>query len=383
MSFPCVRTLGACALTCLLLVIGCQPAPETGPPPTPSVKVFEVGRQATGQSRRVSGRLQAADVSTLSFGVNGQVIDVIGEVGQMVVAGAVLAKLDPEPLKLRLDDAGTAVSTARAKLDDAQLEFDRLSDLVKESAVSQAEVDASGTRLAAADGDLKKAKTALEQAQIDFGRTQLTAPFAGQIVEVRVERFQEIGAAEPVFVLQGDGALEIEVGVPETFIRDVDHGQIVEARFPSLKDVSVSGVVTSIGAAAGSGTIFPVTVRLSESSADLRPGMTASVTFNFAQYLGDRSAFLIPLSAVAIDAGVARAGGDIPEGRKTQVPIFVLDEAASVVRLKTVEIGDLRGNEIEVFGGLEAGDLVVSAGVAFVRDGMKATRWMSRQEAAQ
>ncbi len=38
----------------------------------------------------------------------------------------------------------------------------------------------------------------------------------------------------------------------------------------------------------------------------------------------------------------------------------------------------LRGNEIEVYDGLEPGDLIVSAGVAFLRDGMNATAWTPR-----
>ena len=101
--------------------------------------------------------------------------------------------------------------------------------------------------------------------------------------------------------------LAIEVSVPETLIREVDFGQVVQVAFPSLEGVTVSGLVTVIGAEAEAGNAFPVTVRLSASEADLRPGMTASVTFNFNAYLGGRTAYLIPLSAIAIDAGLLSA----------------------------------------------------------------------------
>ena len=67
------------------------------------------------------------------------------------------------------------------------------------------------------------------------------------------------------------------------------------------------------------------------------------------------------------------------EPRGTEAPLFVFDPDAGEVQYRMVRIGDLRGNEIEVFEGLEAGDQVVSAGVAFVRDGMTATVWTPRR----
>ena len=46
-------------------------------------------------------------------------------------------------------------------------------------------------------------------------------------------------------------------------------------------------------------------------------------------------------------------------------------------------VGDLRGNELEVYQGLEPGELVVTAGVAFLRDGMKVEVWTSNNATAK
>jgi multidrug efflux pump subunit AcrA (membrane-fusion protein) len=144
-----------------------------------------------------------------------------------------------------------------------------------------------------------------------------------------------------------------------------------------MPGISVSGVITTIAAEAEEGNAFPVTVSLVDNRADLRPGMTASVTFNFTAHLQGRDAFLIPLSAIAIDAAL-RKSDEYPrnEAAPTEnAPIFILDTQKGQIQERKVLVGDLRGNELEVYEGLSPGELVVTAGVAFLRDGMKAEPW--------
>jgi hypothetical protein len=101
--------------------------------------------------------------------------------------------------------------------------------------------------------------------------------------------------------------------------------------------------------------------------------MTAGVTFQFDAYLEGKTAYLIPLSCLAVDA--LAGTGD----RDEKAPVFILDPTTEKVTQIMVQVGNLRGNEIEVYEGLEPGDLIVSAGVAFLRDGMSATAWTPRR----
>ena len=66
--------------------------------------------------------------------------------------------------------------------------------MVKERASSQKDLDAATAALATANGDLKAAQGTLDQAELDLKRTRLTAPFAGQVVDVPIDPFQEIAA---------------------------------------------------------------------------------------------------------------------------------------------------------------------------------------------
>ncbi len=365
----------------LVILLGCDEQFTPTDKVTPSVKVFKVGKQSSGQSRRISGKVKAADQSSLSFGVGGKVLEVIAKNGQTVIQGQVLAQLDEEPFKLSLNKARASLNSARSKLVVARSTFKRTRGLVKLRGASQKDLDTAIANLGTATSDVNSARDSLKQAEIDLSRTKLIAPFTGKVVDAVVDSFQEVTANEEAFILQSSGALKVDVLVPETLIRDVDFGQLVQVTFPTLKDLVVSGEVITIGAQTESGNAFPVTVLLADSESDLRPGMTASVTFNFNAYLGQRTAFLIPLSAIAIDASRTKQQEIVSEQSNSgkQAPVFVYDSAASRIQLRQVTIGDLRGNEIEVFEGLKTGDQVVSAGVAFIRDGMQAVVWKPRK----
>jgi multidrug efflux pump subunit AcrA (membrane-fusion protein) len=69
-----------------------------------------------------------------------------------------------------------------------------------------------------------------------------------------------------------------------------------------------------------------------------------------------------------------RSEGNVGKARKT-VPVFVFDQSTNQVRVREIVVGDLRGNMLEVYSGLQPGDQVVSAGVPFLRDQMKVELW--------
>ena len=89
--------------------------PVVAEPPTeelpaiPSVKTLQVKERYEGQIRKLSGRLEAAESSILSFAVSGTVNDVFVERGELVSKGQVLAKLDTRTLE-------SQVKSARAEL---------------------------------------------------------------------------------------------------------------------------------------------------------------------------------------------------------------------------------------------------------------------------
>jgi RND family efflux transporter MFP subunit len=106
-------------------------------------------------------------------------------------------------------------------------------------------------------------------------------------------------------------------------------------------------------------TTYPVIVQLVESDPDIRPGMAAEVSFEF-KATDDNDGILVPLVAVGED----RLGRFV----------YVVDPADSgfgIVHKKSVTIGQLESDNINVLEGLNDGDYLVIAGVSKISDGQK------------
>ncbi len=368
-------------LAVLIVVAGCDElVVEATIVPPPVVKLETVSERATGQVRSISGVVEASDQSILSFQVGGRVTEVNVSAGETVVAGQVLALLDRTNYQIALDSARSQLSSSRAKRSEAKEDLDRKLALIDKGFVTQAAVDSAQAAYDAAAASVSVSTSDVERAQKDLDRTILSAPFAGTISSREIDPFVEVSVGTTLFEIQSAGDLEVRVLVPETIIREVDYGQPVSVSFPTLKGELFGGAVSEIASRAEAGNAFAVKVALVElGDADIRTGMTAKVTFNFQSYLNGREAFLIPLTAISIkdaDLTIREAGRP---GEHSKAPVFVYDPEKEAVFRREVGLGDIRGNDIEIFSGLAEGEQIVTAGVAFLHDGMAARPWQQNQ----
>ena len=353
-----------------LLLVGCQPEAAPLEEVPKRVKVLEVGRVSTEEQRRISGRVVAAESSRLSFGVSGTIAEIAVGAGDRFAAEQVLARLDDAPLQIALEQAQAAVVVARARAREAEQSWRRISGLYEQDAASQAELEAATSAYESARGSLRAEEASLERKERDLRLATIRAPFAGQVTERVAQPFQEIGASQEVLAVQAEGAFEVEVAVPEAVIRHVEYGQAVTVTFPSL-DLVASGAVSEIGARSVDGSGFPVSVRIGAEDDELRAGISASVQFAFSRENGSSDpVYLIPLSAIAVDAAIA-SGQQQGTG---DAMVYVVGPDDRLV-LREVRIGTARGDDLEVFAGLDAGERVVVAGVPFLSEGMAVAIW--------
>lgn len=374
-------------LTAMLLTLGGCGAPDApAPDVVRSVKTIVVGDLAVTQQRQIAGVLAAAQIAELSFAVPGTVQEVLVDEGMSVSAGQVLARLDTRTYDLALSSAQARLASARAELEERRLNFGRQQTLFDNKLIARATLDLATAEFGKARAQVLAAESEVARARRDLERSALLAPYDGTIAARDVEPFQEVAAGAVVLTLQSGTGLLAEVLVPESLIREVAYGDPVRVRLPTVADLEVPGTVTEIGSRIEAGNAFPVRVRLDTAalqSAELRPGLSARVVFELARReRGEAS--LIPLSAIALGQGDPEQMEARPAGADTQpadaegltkAPVFVYDPETGTVRKVTVLAGDIRGNLVEVYDGLVAGDRVVVAGVAFLRDGMPVRLW--------
>ncbi len=345
-----------------LMLTACEEAPDVNPEAVRAVKVFEVSESAGGDIRKFSGKIEAANSASLSFPVSGTVQNINVSVGDNVKQGDILAKLDEEPFKLDVQAAEAELRKAKSSAQEKEEDYKRNKQLFEKGWVSKAALEQAEFARETALGDVSYKTTRVNQAKRSLNDATLKAPYSGVVGERFVEPNEEVTSGKEILTLDASGALELSISVPEKAISKLNMGMPATATFSVLPNTVVEGRVTEISRVAGSGNIFPVKVSLNNPPSALRAGMTGDVSLVTQNNPGEFG-FLVPLSSLA-------AAQNLQDSY-----VFVLDAGSSTISKKEVVPETVRGNLIAVKG-VEAGDLVVSAGVSFLSDGQKVKRYI-------
>ncbi len=324
-----------------------------------AIKPYYVSELAGGDVRRYSGTITASDTSSLSFAVAGTVATVAVRKGESVTEGQVLATLDPKPMELDVQAAQSELASARAKRNEKKTLLDRQRTLFDKGWVARAALDQAVAGFEAAEGDLNLARSRLGSAERNLANTRLTAPFDGLIANRDVEPFEEVSAGQQMFLINSEGALEVDVSVPDSVISRISVGAPVTAEVSTVAGCGCAGRVTEIGTISGSANAVQVTAALLDSPPELLPGMSAEVSVVLS---GGREArgFLVPLTAIA-------PGDEAAPGY-----IFKYDAEAGAVRKVPVRGGEgVAQNLVEIVEGVAPGDIIAAAGVSLLRDGQR------------
>jgi RND family efflux transporter MFP subunit len=341
----------------LLALTGCQKQqPVTEAPPRP-IRTFLVTEATGSMVRRFSGRSEASETTALSFPVSGTVQEILVGVGDRVEQDDVVARLDPEPFELDVEAARAEVEKAQADVVANQGDLDRNQTLFAKGWVSQAAIEKYQAAYDAAASTLQYARSRLAVAERNLTNATLRAPYAGTIASRKVERFEDVAAAQTIVELNSTDGLLVAFAVPETAINRVSLGQTVSVAFSTLGERELEGRITEIESAASTANAYTVKASILEPPAELRPGMTAEVGVTDAAE-GLDAGYLIPLSAIA------------PGEANDVATVFKYDAAEGVVRQTPIETAEAaRGNLVIVLDGVAPGDILASAGVSFLMDG--------------
>ncbi len=320
----------------------------------PQAVVVEETLAWTNASRRsFAGTAQAGVQTPLSFRVEGEITRLPVSAGQRVQAGSVVAVLDATDYRLQRQQRSADLAQAKAGLDQARTSYFRVRSLYEAGNVSTQELDDAKAAFETAQAQVQKAEKAVALAQKRVGYCRLEAPIAAEVLRIPVEIHQNVAAGHPVVVLANQGPLEVELGVPESFLPRLHRGDKASVRFDAQPESVYSATVTEIGIQAGPTTAFPVTVRLDQPAPGLRSGMAASVTFTASL---KRPYIAVPPQAV--------------RGQQNQPTIFVYHRDTEQVEKRPVVTGELVAAGLQVFKGVSPGETIVTRGVHRLRDGV-------------
>lgn len=301
------------------------------------------------ESRSFPGVVDASQSAEIGFRVAGELKEVNVKEGQSVKKGQVLAMLDQTDYKISLQ--GTRSDYLKAKSD-----FDRAKKLIKKGAISQSDYDQLSAQLTAS-------KSTLDGAEQNLKYTVLKSPFDGVVARTYLSNFEKVTGTEKFAAIQDLSAFEVAIDIPESIMIKVKRGK-------QERDVYAifSGDETHK---------YPLTFKEVSTRADEKT-QTYRVRFIMAAPQGINVLPGMSVTVFAIENDSEIGSLDVPAhavledsaGRFVYIVEQSSESGVGVVKRRSLVVGKLNENGIQVINGLIVGDRVITAGMSKITNGM-------------
>lgn len=389
------QTFSAAALAAALLLAACSGSPTSAAAPAEpapvAVHTAQVQSQSIDRFLRVTGSLAADEQAGVAAETAGRVVGTPVERGMHVAQGAVLVRIsateadaslreadaNAEQLEARLGLSGgqafdfsrvPEVLNAKASVDWAEADFNRIKSLLDQKVVSQAEyeqkltaVNAARQQYLAAQNTAQQSYRSLEaaRARVDLARktaadTVVRAPFSGIVSERLVGTGDYVTKGMKVATVVRIDPVRIELTVPEQYLSLVKAGQTVRLSVDAYPNETFAANVRFV-----SPSLKPdqraLTIEAIAENPDgrLKPGLFATA---FLQQTAPAAALLVPASAVETVAGTSR--------------VFVIGNSNKIEE-RIVTLGEIVGDRVELASGVKAGERVAANPRGKLSDGAR------------
>jgi len=329
-----------------LLVAACgRPAVDPAAEP-PLVRVAAVEEGTLSEWLRLSGRVVPPPDrdATLAPRVDGTLAEVNARLGERVLRGRVLARVDTAPLIEALAASEAAARSAEADADAKRRVATRTRALAARGVVSGEQAETDEALALAAEAMLAQAHAARASALRHRDWAELTAPFDGVVVRVLRQAGESVDgtAATPVVELAAEHPVEVALDATAGALTRLKEGQtaeiVVDTTRPEVIAAHVIRVARAVDAATGTG---PVRLHPATDDTSLLLGRVVEARIAVAAH---EKVLFVP--AAALRGG---AGGAVEV-------VAVTDHKA---RVRSVATGIRDGDRVEIVSGLAAGDAVV------------------------
>jgi RND family efflux transporter MFP subunit len=150
-------------------------------PPPPKVTVAQPVQREVTDSLELTGNTQAVKTVQLRARVEGYLERVLFQDGQMVKKGQLLFLIRQDTYEARLRQTEGQILSNKAQLDHAEIELGRYSNLLKQKAAAQTDVDNWQYQRDSAKANLQATEAQRDLARLDLSYTEVRAPFTGRI----------------------------------------------------------------------------------------------------------------------------------------------------------------------------------------------------------
>ena len=326
-------------------------ADKTAAPASADVRYDAVRVTATqpAQSLSLPGELDSYFQTDIFPRVSSYVKVLRADIGDHVRQGQVLAELDAPELTAALSEARSKQSVAQASFQASRGTFRRLRQTARTAgAVSPLALDQARTQATSDSLNVVAARAHYQAAAQMAAYLRLTAPLTGVITERNASPGALVGpggqSAVPLFRLKQLSRLRLRIAVPEAYVGDIHAGAPMQFTVRAFPGQQFTGKIDRVAGNVTPGTrAETVEIDIANPGEQLKPGMFASATIPIK---APQSSLFVPKSAVV----------------STAERTYVIRVAGGKTELVDVQKGDENAGQVQVFGPLKAGDVVLKAG---------------------
>jgi membrane fusion protein, multidrug efflux system len=326
-------------------------------PPSP-VGYTEARQHRVVGRLTLPGTVESNVTSLVASEIAGRVIEYPVKKGDRVEKGQLLARLNKRNRELDIATIAAELREAEAREKLGLRNFERSQDLFDSKIFSQQQLDDTLYEHQALQARIENLKAEIERIEYDLEQSEITAPFAGVVIEKRTELGQWVGIGDEVVELLSLDDLEIRVDIPEQYYSSVRVGGGGTVVMESRPGRQLRGTITTIIPKADEqARTLPIKLRI-PAGQNIGVGMLAQVQLDGVStgQRGSRSAVIVPKDAV------------VRQGQRLMVWIF---DDEGMVQAAPVETGSGVGGWIEVQGPVQPGAKVITRGNERLRPGQK------------
>lgn len=350
-NFNALRGVAVVTVASFLLT-ACQRDEEKVELPPRPVKTVTVSFNPEDTFGSLVGEVQPRIETNLSFRQGGEIRERGVEVGDVIKAGTVLARLDEEDAQDAVRKAEANLASAQANFDNADVARSRQQQLYPRT-TSRAALDNAIAQASMAQQGVNAAQAALRIAQNNLDNRVLTATTDGVVTAVGGEVGQVVGGGQMVIRLAQTGEKDAVFQVPEATIQAADRNMKVQVWLLSNTSSKATGSVREISPTANPITRnFTVRVALDTPPDDFRFG--SAVRGNVV--LEGPPVARLPLTALFNQNG--------------EQAVWIVNPASNTVNLVPVHVARFEAQDFLVDTGLKDNDRVVVAGTQQLRPAM-------------
>jgi RND family efflux transporter MFP subunit len=304
-----------------------------------------VGQSNNELTITAEGVVEAIKGSVIAPQVSGSITALTVKAGDHVKAGQLLARIDTRMANQQAATNQAQVSAAQAQLSAARKEYDRKYRLFEKQYISQAALERAESDYKTAEAQTKAQLAQSGMSNVETGLHTINAPYAAVVAEVMTEVGGMAMPGQPILTLYDPNGFRVTVNVPQSQLANLKAGSAIKVLIPAAAENDrniTSTQMTVLPTADAVSNMIIIRLSLPQNLISLKPGMFARAMLPVDGTKGKTQIF-IPAKTII--------------KRSELIAVYVVDKQGHP-QLRQVRLGRKQGDNVEIFAGLQVGELV-------------------------